>query len=372
MNRSWTSLAGASSDHASEQEPVLAVDLGLTQSERSANLTVLAVKVRQAKEHEIVRSRARAGMRQAENGENYSLLHAQIVKAKQAGVESSDLERAEAVLKTLKPDTLNKQEIQEAMDWGKVTVVEADTKKERCKASLDCACNAAAAEEEHLEFISGAVDNALAPSKVESLPNDHRLFDLLIDAALSFPEGSVWKAGGKYILSHPDRNQSPAALLMLLVKHNKTEAAQAIQQLVSWTEDRIKCRVTAVQINLHCNEDSFHAQHRDIFSVAQKEKAGRDCTCSFTTCIGTMCFTIGSSREVLMETMTDKLSPFDACGEGCTAYRERRLLQSGEAMYFNDVWNLGHTHGIPQVDAACGPRISIACLCAPPENVFKV
>ena len=40
-----------------------------------------------------------------------------------------------------------------------------------------------------------------------------KLFEDIVDAALEFPAGSVWKAGGKFILSHPDRNQSPPGVL---------------------------------------------------------------------------------------------------------------------------------------------------------------
>ena len=161
--------------------------------------------------------------------------------------------------------------------------------------------------------------------------------------------------------------------MLLLTKHGKAEAAEMLSRMIQWTEKAKDCVVTACQLNLHPNEESFHAQHRDIFSVAQKEKAGRDCTCSFTTCIGTMCFSIGSSRQMQLSTMVDTMSEFEPCCEKCTGYKERRFFQNGEAMWFNDVWNKSHTHGVPVAKhLPCGPRISIALLCAPKPKECRV
>ena len=113
-------------------------------------------------------------------------------------------------------------------------------------------------------------------------------------------------------------------------------------------------------MNFHTSNATFHAQHRDIYSA--KQRGGLNCTCQFRACVGTICYTVGASRQVLCETMTDDLSPVTACGEDCRGTSETRYLRSGESMYFNEDWNNAHTHGIPQTDEKSGPRISIAFL----------
>lgn len=201
------------------------------------------------------------------------------MKARQSGVDSTDLEKAQAILKTLTPETLDKAELKRLMDWELVTKREGIV-VERCTASDDCSCNEVVADGEELEFFDDALETAL--TGMEGEHKGRQLFEDLVEAAQAFPAGSVWKAGGKFILSHPDRNQSPPALLQLLALHGKTRAAEAISGMMEWTMARKKCIISAVQVNLHANHESFHAQHRDIFGKAQKEKAGRDCTCSFT------------------------------------------------------------------------------------------
>lgn len=68
-----------------------------------------------------------------------------------------------------------------------------------------------------------------------------------------------------------------------------------------------------LQINVHLDGTSCHKQHHDIYSIAQREGAGRDCTCSFNEMVGTACYTIGSSRRVQMRAAPNKLRP--KCGD---------------------------------------------------------
>mmetsp|Transcript_43045 Transcript_43045/g.93747 ORF Transcript_43045/g.93747 Transcript_43045/m.93747 type:complete len:166 (+) Transcript_43045:1-498(+) len=165
-------------------------------------------------------------------------------------------------------------------------------------------------------------------------------------------------------MSSTDRNQSPAAVLRLLesIPGAKGGVAKGMRALVNFTEARYSCNVTAVQVNFHPDQTSFHAQHRDIFSA--KQRGGLNCTCSFRTCVGTACYSVGSSRVLMLDTMTDEFSSLEACGEDCTRRSERRWVDNGALMYFNDAWNLTHTHGVPQCTHDCGPRISIALLCS--------
>ena len=62
------------------------------------------------------------------------------------------------------------------------------------------------------------------------------------------------------------------------------------------------------------------------------------------------------------------MSAHSLCCDDCKGYQCSHWLRSGDLMYFNDVWNKSHTHGIPPhdvgADGAGGPRISIALLCA--------
>lgn len=62
------------------------------------------------------------------------------------------------------------------------------------------------------------------------------------------------------------------------------------------------------------------------------------------------------------------MSCYTKCGERCEGARTTRWLRSGEVMYFNDAWNRSWTHGVPphdvDADGPCGPRISVALLCA--------
>ena len=379
--RMATVLSGESSEQgtnsgkdSSSPETQVSVDVALEGHPKSAKLMVT---IRRSTEVEKRRNDAKIALKEAEGNDSYQKLHGQIVKARQSGVDASDIDRAQEVLKTLQPETLDKEEIKTLMAWDKVTHYDHPDEIDRCQASADCKVHEAKADGEEIEFIEDALTSALKGMKGKEgqgrEESSRMLFEHIVDAALAFPAGSVWKAGGKFILSHPDRNQAPAALLLLLTKHGKGEAAEALSRLIQWTEAEKDCVVTACQLNLHANEESFHAQHRDIFSIAQKEKAGRDCTCSFTTCIGTMCFSIGSSRQMQLSTMVDQMSEFNPCCSECTGHKQRCCFQNGQAMWFNDVWNKSHTHGIPvATHLPCGPRISIAMLCAPKPTTCRV
>ena len=107
-------------------------------------------------------------------------------------------------------------------------------------------------------------------------------------------------------------------------------------------------------------------------AVAQREGAGRDCTCSFNEMVGTSCYTVGSSRRVMLKAAACKHRR--KCCEDCAGYSKKQWLHSGDLMYFNKPWNRTWTHGIPhhdfEADGEIGPRMSIALLCA--AGTFKV
>ena len=62
------------------------------------------------------------------------------------------------------------------------------------------------------------------------------------------------------ILSAPSRNQSPVALTRYLDTLGHPDAAAGIRALVGWTERTFDKSVSAVQINMHLDATSFHAQ----------------------------------------------------------------------------------------------------------------
>merc|ERR550525_1667388 len=148
----------------------------------------------------------------------------------------------------------------------------------------------------------------------------------------------------------------------MLYRAGKHTTAHMIQKLLLHTQMKYNGFVTAIQVNFHPHRGTFHDQHRDIYS--QKQSAGPNCTCQFQDSVGTVCYSIGSSRLALLTTMTDKLSSIRPCGEHCEGRREFRWLHSGNSMYFNGDWNNNHTHGIPPSEEECGPRISLAFLLA--------
>lgn len=141
---------------------------------------------------------------------------------------------------------------------------------------------------------------------------------------------------------------------------------------------RYEKHVSAVQINVHLDSLCFHAQHRDIYGLEQRDMAGRDCTCSFQPNIATACLSLGSTRKCLTEAEVDDFSDKHKCCDECEGFSCSYWLRSGNLMYFNDVWNRSHNHGIPANggdadDAGTGgPRISIALLCAAPNDPLAV
>merc|ERR1712176_1135771 len=133
------------------------------------------------------------------------------------------------------------------------------------------------------------------------------LFKALVRAALIAPEGCVWKSGGKFLLTNEERNQSANAIVGVLERDNpESDAGRGMRALVDFTERTYGFRVTAVQLNFHPNQKSSHKQHRDIYGAGQK--GGINFTCSFAKCTGTVCYSLGSSRQVLTSTIVDKRS----------------------------------------------------------------
>jgi len=292
---------------------------------------------------------------------------AQITKAKNRKVELSLIEQAEKVLKSItmaEGTYLNHKELKTLMKWKKVTDNPGALTTEDCQASEECPCNKGQAQDgEVMDIIDGMVQDILADVAPADTPADEWLFKALVRAAGKATEGCVWKSGGKFILSNEERNQSANAIINLLERDDpNSDASKGIRALVTYTEKEYKCRVTAVQLNFHPNEKSSHKQHRDIYGAGQKGVI--NCTCSFMKCTGTMCYSIGSCRQVLTETMTDSSSAYEACCDACTGRKVYSSLSSGCGMYFNDKWNKSYSHGIPQMSEPCGPRISIALLLA--------
>ena len=200
------------------------------------------------------------------------------------------------------------------------------------------------------------------------------LFKKVAEAAIkAHADGGVWKAYGKFNLSAPSRNQNIAELRNYFSRIGCTDFAEAISRLVSYTEKRYTHKVTAVQINMHFTSASHHKQHRDIYSLDQADRAGRNCTCSFKTSVATACFTVGSSRRLLVQTEMDKYSPRKKCSAECEGEWKKPWLHSGSLVYFNDKWNKSHTHGIPrhdvEHDGECGARVSFALLCSDGDPV---
>jgi len=321
----------------------------------------LRVHLREATAAELRRCLQLQALREAEQDQDYDTLHAQVTKAKTAGVELEHIERGEERLKVLRLQGLHvnvgcsKEVLREMMQWSRVTNRNgATTLQEACRVDADCPCNRPGSPCEVLEVVPSAVQEILGSG------GDQLLFEELSGAALDVQEGSVWKSGGKYIFSAFNRNQSLVALTRMLDNHGRRKCAKLLLELADVSEKKYAGYVTAVQVNFHPNGDTYHDQHRDIYSG--KQRAGPNCTCSFRECVGTVCYSVGSSRLCLLETMVDDLSSIKPCCESCQGCRERRWLHSGEAMYFNAPWNQNHMHGIPPMPEDSGPRISVAFL----------
>lgn len=345
-----------------------AADIEMVSSRFGDRGSQIKVTMRQATEAELKRCLQLQALREAQEGDDYDTLHAQVAKAKMAFVEMEHIERAEERMREMRKkglhvaDGCGKDTLREQMSWGKVTQwPERPNENDPCTASAGCPCNVHENCGEVLQLVTGAVQSCLQEFGPEA---DKVLFEELVGAALTVEEGSVWKAGGKFIFSAFDRNQSVSALVRMLGNFGRERCCKMILALVRNAEAHYEGYVTAIQVNFHPNGNTFHSQHRDIYSA--KQRAGPNCTCTFKKCVGTVCYSVGSSRICLLETMTDEFSSIKPCGDGCQGRREKMWIHSGDAMYFNEAWNSNHTHGIPPMPAEeaaqCGPRISIAFL----------
>jgi len=326
----------------------------------------LSVVVRCPKKKEFRRVHQHRALVSAMENQKYSTLLAQITKARMRKVEASIIDQATKLLKSIKPGDstyLNHSQLKKLMKWKKVTD-DIEGYEDPCSANPNCPCNAGQAESgEICTVMEGEVLNALEGVNPTDGPADKELFQALVRAAIVAPEGCVWKSGGKFLLTNEERNQSANAIVSLLERGGEeTFAGRGIRALVDFTEKKYNWKVTAVQLNFHPNQKSSHKQHRDIYGAGQK--AGINCTCTFMKCQGTVCYSLGSERHVMTETITDSRSKYDSCGDDCAGCRQYRVMPSGSAMMFNHKWNNNHTHGVPQLEEHCGPRISIALLCA--------
>jgi len=328
----------------------------------------LSVTVRAPKKKEFRRVQQHRALVSAMENQKYSTLLAQITKARMRKVEASIIEQASRLLKAIKPGEstfLNHAQLKKMMKWKKITDDLPGDVLDPCPNNPNCPCNAGQAEPgEVCTVMDDEVIKALQGVNPTDQPADKVLFQALVRAAMVAPEGCVWKSGGKFLLTNEERNQSANAIVKLLERDGgeETFAARGVRALVDYTEKTYNFKVTAVQLNFHPNEKSFHKQHRDIYGAGQK--AGINCTCSFMKCQGTVCYSLGSSRHVMTETIADSRSKYETCGDDCKGCKNYRTMNSGSAMFFNHKWNNNHTHGVPHLEDHCGPRISIALLCA--------
>jgi hypothetical protein len=336
-----------------------AADIELVGSELKTNLRAQTAV-------ELKRCLQLQALREATAGEDYDTLRAQVTKARMASVDMEQIAIGEARLKALRElglhvnEGCDKASVREKMDWSLVTSkVGTPNVNEICTVCEDCPCNVSQNPGEVLEIVEGHVQDIL---KAFGDDSDRLLFGALVEAALAAEEGCIWKAGGKFIFSEFNRNQSALALERMFLKFGKESCSKMMIELHKYTERKYNGFVTAVQVNFHPSGSSYHDQHRDIYSV--KQSAGPNCTCQFQDCVGTVCYSLGSSRLCLCETMTDTLSRIRPCGDDCEGRREYSWLHSGTSMYFNGDWNDNHTHGIPPCEEHSGPRISIAFLLA--------
>jgi len=333
------------------------------------------VAVRAAKEAELRKAEATEDLLEAETGTKFSWLHACIVKARARGAEAVLLDRASGKLKTLQVSAPDLGKMTKALRWQLVTTPADAADAAKCVCEREGCAVDAPLDGEVMELVGDGVGAALgmllpaqmAPS--DGTPWDQWLFAKLTAASLrAQADGGVWRSGKHVIFSAPTRNQSPVAFRNYLARLGEHECAAAFDALVQFTELKYSKQVTACQVNLHLDSSSCHKQHRDIYGLDQRERAGRDCTCSFKENVATACFSLGSSRRIMIQAETDKLSYRKKCCAECGGSCSKPWINSGELMYFNDRWNRSWNHGIPPhdegADGKCGPRISIALLCA--------
>jgi hypothetical protein len=344
----------------------------------------LGVACRKSTLNEIKRQTGTEQLLEAEGGSEYGRLHGKIVQARASYVESSLLDRAMAKLQTLAINAPDLERLRRCLRWDKQTDATSASTGASWVTALRGGCSVngckvgAEREGELLQIEAGAVALALGGCNAapqDGTPLDKWLFDILSEAAvLALPQGAVWFTKSDSdepkhaIFSNPNRNQSPAALKNYLHRLSATGvlAAAALDSMIKHTEDKYRKSVTAVQVNLHLDGRSSHKQHHDIYSIAQRESAGRDCTCSFKENVATCCYSVGSSRRMLLKAVPCEHR--HSCGEKCDGCWEKPWLHSGDVMYFNNDWNRTWSHGIPShdydKDGEVGPRISIALLCA--------
>lgn len=340
------------------------VDVSISDGHEAAIL----VKIRQAKKKELTMLAQQQALKNAMERGRYGSLLAQISRSKSRKVEAALIDEASRVLKSIQPKEgsfMTHKELGHLMRWSKATSPDGSHEVvQSCENCEDCPCNKGFASPGELcDVIGGAVSDALDGIAPNHISADEWLFKALVRAALNAPEGCVWKSGGKFLLTNEERNQSATAIVGVLERESQeTDAGKGIRALVAHTEQEYGYRVTAIQLNFHPNQKSSHKQHRDIYGAGQK--GGINCTCSFMKCTGTVCYSLGSSRQVLCETITDSRSNYETCGEECTGMKTYKWMHSGSAMHFNAPWNNNHTHGVPPMEDKCGPRISIALLCA--------
>ena len=371
--------SGCTTRLCTERQKVTLVDL---EREVAAEVSMgegweatLTVRCRKANERELTRQDGTEALLKAESGTKYSALQAAIVRAKASNVEAALIARATKKLSTLevaKPCDL--ATLKKKLRWKNVTVGEGEAVEQACELE---GCEVGAAREgEVCDIEGGMVQEALLACA--AAPKDGRdlskwLFKELSDAIIAGEsDNALYRSGKHVIFSNPNRNQAPVSLCNYLMRLNQNNAAAAITALISHTEAKYDHHVSAVQINVHLDGKSCHKQHHDIYSIAQREGAGRDCTCSFNEMVGTSCYTVGSSRRVMLKAAACKHRR--KCCEDCAGYSKKQWLHSGDLMYFNKPWNRTWTHGIPhhdfEADGEIGPRMSIALLCA--AGTFKV
>merc|ERR1712060_191037 len=109
-----------------------------------------------------------------------------------------------------------------------------------------------------------------------------------------------------------------------------------------------RINIVAIQINLHPDGRSSHKQHQDKIR-------GRGHGELIAAQSGTVTYSLGSCRPMLLKSLTDG----PACCANCQA-NHHLWLESGTSVFFNGLWNDTHTHGVPRMEVPCGPRISIA------------
>lgn len=326
----------------------------------------LSITLRKQTLMELPRCLQAQALREAMEGQDFDTLRAQLTKARMASVDAVQLAAGETRLKELKQlglhvgEGCDKATVRSTMNWLLVTSkVGTPNVNKECSICHDCPCNVDRNPGETLEIVENDVQSILKGFGDNS---DKLLFNALVESALAAEEGCIWKAGGKYLFTVFNRNQSAVALERFLMTLGQQDCAKMMMELHQYTERRYNGYVSAIQINFHPNHGSFHDQHRDVYSI--KQSVGPNCTCKFEECVGTVCYSLGSSRLCLCETMTDEMSSIDKCSENCTGRKEYAWLHSGTSMYFDEAWNNNHTHGIPPCDENSGPRISIAFLLA--------